>query len=149
MGTEFQVGDKARCIDSRGYRDGRLTEGKVYTVIKSHGITQYSSPMITVKWDNGCDGQNIPGRFEKVGEGYTDGYTDGSFEGTKYYYLPHSATELRHLIAAKGMSFARGNIFKACYRLGEKQGVDVLYDLKKIKAFAEELIEMHSRGEHL
>lgn len=78
-----------------------------------------------------------------------DGTTDGSFEGTRYYDLPSHATELRHLIAAKNMSFARGNIFKACYRLGEKAGTDILYDLKKIKAFAEELIEMHERGESI
>lgn len=145
MGAKFQVGDRVRCIDSSGYNNGRLTHGKIYTVIKSPDPAQYSKPLITIEWDNGVYGENLPGRFVKVEEGSTD----GSFEGTKYYDLPSSATELRHLIAAKGMSFARGNIFKACYRLGEKQGVDVLYDLKKIKAFAEELIEMHSRGEHL
>jgi hypothetical protein len=33
-----------------------------------------------------------------------------------YYGLPEHATELNHLMSAKGMSFARGNIFKACYR---------------------------------
>jgi hypothetical protein len=47
------------------------------------------------------------------------------------------------------MSKARGDIFKACYRLGEKEGVDVLYDLNKMKFFIEDLIEMHGRGEHL
>ena len=47
------------------------------------------------------------------------------------------------------MSKSRGDIFKACYRLGEKQGADVLYDLNKMKFFVEDLIEMHERGEHL
>ena len=68
---------------------------------------------------------------------------------TAYYVLPDHASELRHLISHKGMSKARGDIFKACYRLGEKEGVDPLYDLKKMKFFIEDLIEMHERGEHL
>ena len=54
---------------------------------------------------------------------------------TSYYVLPTHATELRHLISFKGMSKSRGDIFKACYRLREKQGTD--------------LIEMHQRGEPL
>ena len=39
---------------------------------------------------------------------------------TSYYSLPSHATELRHLISQKGMSKSRGDIFKACYRFGEK-----------------------------
>jgi len=66
---------------------------------------------------------------------------------TDYYKLPDHATELRHLISHKGMSKSRGDIFKACYRLGEKDGADLLYDLKKIKFFAEDLMEMYERGE--
>lgn len=73
--------------------------------------------------------------------------SDGGSSG--YYVLPKHANELRHLISFKSMSKSRGDIFKACYRLGEKQGVDVLYDLKKMKFFIEDLIEMHERGEHL
>tara|TARA_S200000501_G_scaffold372740_1_gene418464 strand:+ start:1658 stop:1978 length:321 start_codon:yes stop_codon:yes gene_type:complete len=68
---------------------------------------------------------------------------------TAYYTLPGHATELRHLISHKGMSKARGDVFKACYRLGEKEGVDVLYDLNKMAFFIQDLIEMHGRGEHL
>lgn len=68
---------------------------------------------------------------------------------TSYYDLPEHATELRHLISHKAMSKSRGDIFKACYRLGEKEGSDVLYDLNKMKFFIEDLIEMHKRGEHV
>ena len=68
---------------------------------------------------------------------------------TAYYNLPSHATELRHLISYKGMSKSRGDIFKACYRLGEKDGVDPLYDLNKMKFFIDDLIEMYERGEHL
>ena len=68
---------------------------------------------------------------------------------TSYYNLPPHATELRHLISWKDMSFSRGNLFKACYRLGEKDGVDPLYDLNKMRFFINDLIEMYRRGEHL
>ena len=68
---------------------------------------------------------------------------------TSYYELPAHATELRHLISYKGMSKSRGDIFKACYRLGEKEGADVRYDLNKMKFFIDDLIEMNERGEHL
>ena len=68
---------------------------------------------------------------------------------TLYYTIPEHASELRHLISHKGMSKARGDIFKACYRLGEKKGVDAQYDLNKMKFFIEDLIEMNARGEHL
>jgi hypothetical protein len=68
---------------------------------------------------------------------------------TDYYFLPEHAKELRHLISHKGMSKARGDVFKACYRLGEKEGVDTLYDLNKMKFFVEDLIEMYHRGERL
>jgi len=63
--------------------------------------------------------------------------------------LPPHAKQLRHLISYKAMSKSRGDIFKACYRLGEKTGVDIEYDLQKMKFFIEDLIEMHKRGEHL
>jgi len=68
---------------------------------------------------------------------------------TSYFQLPSHATELRHLISQKAMSKSRGDIFKACYRLGEKDGTSISYDLNKMKFFIEDLIEMHSRGEHL
>jgi len=68
---------------------------------------------------------------------------------TSYYELPEHATELRHLISHKGMSKSRGDVFKACYRLGEKGGTDIMYDLTKMKFFIEDLIEMHGRGDRL
>lgn len=58
---------------------------------------------------------------------------------TNYYKLPTNATELNDLIEYKNMSFALGNIFKACYRFGEKDAASRLYDLNKIIYFAERL----------
>ena len=68
---------------------------------------------------------------------------------TSYYTFPTHATELRHLISYKGMSKSRGDIFKACYRLGEKKDVDIGYDLNNMKFFIDDLIEMHERHERL
>ena len=58
---------------------------------------------------------------------------------TSYYQLPEGATELNDLIEHKAMSFALGNIFKACYRFGEKDAASRMYDLNKIIYFAERL----------
>jgi hypothetical protein len=60
--------------------------------------------------------------------------SDGST--TAYYKLPEGATDILDLIEYKDMSFGVGNIFKACYRLGKKDGVDPVYDLNKIIFFA-------------
>jgi hypothetical protein len=56
---------------------------------------------------------------------------------TDYYKIPDGAVDLQDLIEHKDMNFSIGNIFKACYRLGEKSGTDLLYDLNKIIFFAE------------
>lgn len=76
--------------------------------------------------------------------------SDGS--STDYYKLPAGATDLLDLIEHKEMDFAIGNIFKACYRLGEKHGTDMLYDLNKIIFFAERkkaLLSSKSSGTQL
>lgn len=65
---------------------------------------------------------------------------------TDYYRIPEGATELNDLIEAKRMGFALGNIFKACYRLGEKQGTDVMYDLEKMAFFVDRLKGMARKG---
>lgn len=64
---------------------------------------------------------------------------------TSYYKLPPQATELNDLIEHKGMSFALGNIFKACYRFGEKDAASRMYDLNKIIYFAERLKKIEER----
>lgn len=60
---------------------------------------------------------------------------------TSYYEVPTGATELNDLIEHKKMSFALGNIFKACYRLGEKNGTDAAYDVRKIIFFANRILK--------
>ena len=52
------------------------------------------------------------------------------------YSIPSDARELQDLIEYRNMNFAIGNIFKACYRMGRKEGADEIYDLNKIIFFA-------------
>ena len=65
--------------------------------------------------------------------------SDGS--STDYYKIPEGSTDLIDLIEFKNMNFAIGNIFKACYRLGQKEGNDDLYDLRKILFFVQREID--------
>jgi len=53
------------------------------------------------------------------------------------YGLPEGASELQDLIEYREMNFALGNIFKACYRLGQCSHSDARRDLNKIIWFAE------------
>lgn len=52
------------------------------------------------------------------------------------YALPVGAKELQDLIEYRGMNFAVGNIFKACYRLGHCDHSTRLRDMNKIVYFA-------------
>jgi hypothetical protein len=69
---------------------------------------------------------------------------------TPYYVIPEHCRELNDLIEYKEMNFALGNIFKACYRFGEKDGIGKMYDLNKIIFFAERLkniVEQEQKGD--
>jgi len=63
------------------------------------------------------------------------------------YGIPAGAKDLQDLIEHRDMSFAVGNIFKACYRLGIKN--DNMYELNKIKWFAQRLIDLEKKDEPL
>jgi hypothetical protein len=52
------------------------------------------------------------------------------------YGFPAHATELQDLIEHRGMNFAMGNIFKACYRDGTCSHSDAIRDMRKILWFA-------------
>lgn len=66
---------------------------------------------------------------------------------SSYYNIPDYAVDLGDLIEAKKMSFNIGNIFKACYRFGEKDGTSKRYDLKKIIYFAQRELALLDREE--
>ena len=64
------------------------------------------------------------------------GLTVSDGGSTSYYALPDGATDLQDLIEYKSMNFSIGNMFKAIYRLGEKSGNSLAYDLNKIIWYA-------------
>lgn len=86
-----------------------------------------------------------PVRIEQVQQEQPKIKSDGG--STSYYELPSGAKELNDLIEHKNMNFALGNIFKACYRFGEKDGAEKIYDLNKIIYFAERLKIMVEKGQ--
>lgn len=55
---------------------------------------------------------------------------------SNYYKLPEGCEELEDLIEFRKMNFNEGNIFKAIWRKGRKEGVTEEYDLYKIIHFA-------------
>lgn len=59
---------------------------------------------------------------------------------SSYYDFPEGFNTLNDLIEYKEMSFAQGNILKAAYRLGRKDGITLEYDLKKIKYYADRML---------
>lgn len=77
-----------------------------------------------------------------IDDEYTDYTVSQEYNGgpSDYYDLPDYAETLNDLIEYKEMSFAQGNIFKAAYRLGNKEGVKKEYDLNKIIYFAERML---------
>lgn len=105
--------------------DHGLTLGKAYTVT---AVGLNGNPLVR------DDAGGITTLFEYQWTFPTATVSDGS--STDYYKLPEGATDLLDLIDHKAMGFGVGNIFKACYRLGEKSGTDVAYDLRKIIFFA-------------
>ena len=66
---------------------------------------------------------------------------------TSYYNIPDYATDLQDLIEFKRMEFGLGNIFKACYRFGDKDGTSKRYDLNKIIFFAQRELARLDREE--
>lgn len=74
-----------------------------------------------------------------------DSHNNGG--STDYYKVPEGARTLADLIEHKNMNFALGNIFKACYRLGEKSSATAVYDLNKIIYYAQREINRLKRTE--
>lgn len=55
---------------------------------------------------------------------------------TDYYATPEGNVTLNDLIEYKQMPFWLGEIFKACYRYGEKDVVSKLYEVNKMEYYA-------------
>lgn len=61
--------------------------------------------------------------------------SDGS--SADYYKLPPGATQLQDLISYKNMNAQVGEIFRACYRMGQVHHSPSLRDAKKILFYAQ------------
>lgn len=149
----FKVGDDVKVVKA-SLQHMQEYVGKTFIITKEHidylpGRTGYSTDensvgkdasiaqyvffpeeLELVSSDSAIGGQNAKNESENNG-----GSTD-------YYKLPAGATELNDLIEAKNMPFWRGNIFKAAYRLGEKDVATEEYDLNKIIYFANRRLAM-------
>lgn len=73
-------------------------------------------------------------------------YTSDGGSTQSYYGLPKGATDIADLIDYREMSFNIGNVFKACYRLGQKRGSSEEYDLRKIIYFATRELEKRTKA---
>lgn len=128
----FKAGDRVRRKDGNTFSNGK----KVATIRGDK--PECGDRFYLMETDSHVAGRNLELVSSPV-------VSDGG--SSSYYDLPEGASELNDLIEAKGMSFARGNIFKACYRLGEKAGTDALYDINKIIYFAERLRGVIEKGQ--
>lgn len=101
-------------------------------------------------WQIPMHHKGCPSGFKNVvASAPEDGPVKSDGGSSAYYKLPPQATDLMDLIEAEEMSFARGNMFKALFRLGKKAGTDVEYDLNKLQWFLDRMREMHGKGQRL
>tara|TARA_R110000772_G_scaffold5454_8_gene19545 strand:+ start:7611 stop:7922 length:312 start_codon:yes stop_codon:yes gene_type:complete len=56
--------------------------------------------------------------------------------GANYYDLPKGAKQLQDLIEYRNMNGSVKDIFKACYRMGMKDGHDDEYDARKMSYYS-------------
>lgn len=67
-----------------------------------------------------------------------------------HYDLPEGAEQLQDLIEYRNMNGSVKDIFKACYRLGLKEGTSDIYDVEKIVFYSlRELGRLQGRKDYL
>lgn len=79
---------------------------------------------------------------EKEIKNKNDSYNNGGT--TDYYRIPVGSQMIQDLIEHKNMNFSQGNIFKAAWRLGDKNEVSKIYDLNKIIYFAQRMLKIET-----
>lgn len=65
---------------------------------------------------------------------------------TDYYKFLSDEVDLSDVIERLNMPFSRANIFKACMRLGQKDGTAIMYDLNKMEFFIQRMKKAHKKG---
>lgn len=69
---------------------------------------------------------------------------------SSYYELPKEATQLQDLIEHRNMNGNIKDIFKACYRMGCKEGTTDIYDCRKMVYYSlRELGRLTSRKDYI
>lgn len=115
------------------------------SITRAMSEQEWDAVMATDKKEND-KGASVQDGFEYE---YMKQATESANKGgtTDYYDIPKGAVTLNDLIDHKEMSWNVANIFKACYRLDEKPGVDKEYDLNKIVYYANrELAKLRSKS---
>ena len=137
----FKIGDKVKCLHPEIVlaRFKNVT-GEV-TQVYDHGLLKILYPSGTpqrayIEDDGVVKVEEAPTEPTAGANGKIA--SDGG--PSDYYDFPEGCSTLNDLIEYKGMSFAQGNIFKAAYRLGNKEGITLEYDLNKIKYYADRML---------
>lgn len=147
----FKVGDKVVCrhpkVVCENFKDvvGEIIEHMVPTFDGEqvfsisyeggdHQVAFSKTDGVKLVEEAGVSNEKTPTELTAGGKIASDGGP------SEYYDFPEGCSTLNDLIEYKGMSFAQGNIFKAAYRLGNKEGISLEYDLKKIVYYAERML---------
>lgn len=96
---------------------------------------------ITAQFDR--EAEEFQARMVADKEAFTRRYQEQLMQGVvsdgstaNYYELPVGATQLQDLISFKNMNAQIGEIFRACYRMGQASHSPDLRDAKKILFYA-------------
>lgn len=161
MKEEFKVGDKVLVrpdsgfsntqknktkgkvgrVEARDHTNGELHAcfgtlgGELILVGRDHEFYRYREALPTSQV-----------RYEDFETALDESKVGSDGSSADYYKIPTSASDLMDLIEHKNMNYAIGNIFKACYRLGEKRGASKEYDLRKIIFFANRELDRLNGG---
>jgi len=144
----FEVGSYVKALDSNGY----FVEGLSYKITSYREWTTLNPNRDTITLET-LGGEKVSGGGYWVSHFTPVSYKEAVLSIPRQsaqislevpggstpsqYELPADATELQDLIEYRNMNFAVGNIFKAAYRLGTKEGTSAEYDLNKIIFFAQ------------
>lgn len=118
--------------------DTDVSPSYAYKMLREYEFEQSGQPLGNISSDGTLTRYKEPATLEakpplvhktQQSVGTSDGST------ASYYELPDGAAELQDLISYKNMNAQIGEIFRACYRMGEASHSDELRDAKKIKFY--------------
>ena len=145
----FNIGDKVRVTGDKGRAYHSLEAGTIGTYAEPTSSTKWlrivpDDDMYPDQWVHRKDLELVSKAEPASVAPLTKGSSDG--KASEYYDFPEGASTLNDLIEYKNMTFAQGNIFKAAYRLGHKEGITTEYDLNKIIYYAERMLNQLKEG---